>query len=114
LSSSEHFVVPFLTCAYYTLKQSQCVSAAPSSFKMNDDGRAMTFSQRSSPDVASAVAVCPVDCMKRVSFRELKEFEIARDNGDGRSDHRHMGHAKTPLNVAGIDSDANHRSSWYQ
>jgi hypothetical protein len=25
-----------------------------------------------------------------------------------------MGQSRTPLNVAGIDSDANHRSSWYQ
>jgi ferredoxin len=94
--------------------QSQCVSAAPSSFKMNEDGRATTFSQRSSPDVASAVAVCPVDCMHHVSFHELKELESARDHGDGRTDHRHMGGNKTPLNVSGITSDANHRSSWYQ
>lgn len=78
-----------------------------------EDGRARTFAQRSSPDVNTAVSACPVDCMKHVSFRELKEFEDARDNGDGRDDHRHMGHGNTPLNVAGIDSDANHKSSWY-
>jgi hypothetical protein len=81
---------------------------------MNDDGRATTFSQRSGPDVASAVAVCPVDCMHHVSFRELKELETARDYGDGRTDHRHLGKNRTPLYVSGIDSDANHRSSWYR
>jgi len=81
---------------------------------MMEDGRARTFSQRSSPDVDTAVEACPVDCMHHVSFHELREFEVARDNGDGRTDHRHMGQSRTPLNVAGIDSDANHRSSWYQ
>lgn len=99
----------------------QCVLAAPASFHMTDyDGRARTFAQRSSPDVAAAVASCPVDCMHYVSFRELKELETARDHGDGRDDHRHFGQsptrgyiAKTPLHVSGRDSDANHRSSWY-
>ena len=53
--------------------------------------------------------------MHMVSFDELKELEDARDGGDGRTDHRHFGGRKThtPLNVAGIDSDANHKSSWY-
>jgi len=56
---------------------------------MNEyDGRARAFSQRNSPDVAAAVASCPVNCMHRVNYRELKELELARDNGDGRDDHR--------------------------
>jgi hypothetical protein len=53
--------------------------------------------------------------MHHVSYRELKEYETARDEGDGRTDHKHLGHKRghTPLHVAGIDSDNNHRSSWY-
>jgi hypothetical protein len=82
---------------------------------MLENGRARTFHQRPGPDVNQGVAACPVNCMHRVSFDELKELETARDKGDGRDDHRHMGHRRghTPLYVAGIDSDNNHRSSWY-
>jgi hypothetical protein len=82
---------------------------------MLESGRARTFHQRHSPDVDQAVASCPVDCMHSVTFKELKEYESARDDGDGRSDHKHLGHRRghTPLFVAGIDSDANHRTSWY-
>lgn len=82
---------------------------------MLESGRARTFNQQSTPDVREAVASCPVSCMHPVSYRELKEYEIARDEGDGRTDHKHLknwqGH--TPLYVAGIDSDNNHKSSWY-
>ena len=82
---------------------------------MLDSGRARTYNQRHSPDVDQAVASCPVNCMYPVSYTELQEYETARDEGDGRSDHRHLGHRRgnTPLFVAGIDSDNNHRSSWY-
>jgi ferredoxin len=92
-----------------------CVSVCPSSFLMLDSGRARTFTQRLAPDVPMAISSCPVDCMHKVSFHELKEMEVARDQGDGRSDHRHLGNRRghTPLSVAGMDSDANHRSSWY-
>jgi ferredoxin len=92
-----------------------CATASPSSFLMLESGRARTFKQRREKDVATAIDVCPVNCMHKVGFEELKEMETARDNGDGRSDHRHMGHRNghTPLSVAGIDSDANHKSSWY-
>ena len=90
-----------------------CTTACPSSFLMLESGRARTFKQRREKDVATAIDVCPVNCMHKVGFEELKEMETARDNGDGRSDHRHMGHGHTPLSVAGIDSDANHKSSWY-
>ena len=79
---------------------------------MLENGRARSFSQSSFPEVKSAIDACPVDCMHQVAFHELKEFESARDHGDGRTDHRHMT-SHTPLNVAGIDSDANHKSSWY-
>jgi hypothetical protein len=53
--------------------------------------------------------------MKPVAFHELTELETARDKGDGRSDHRHMGGniAHTPLHVALRGTDANHKSSWY-
>mmetsp|Transcript_6602 Transcript_6602/g.11398 ORF Transcript_6602/g.11398 Transcript_6602/m.11398 type:complete len:586 (+) Transcript_6602:116-1873(+) len=91
----------------------QCSNVAPSSFVMLDSGRARTFHQRSGPDIDQAVEACPVACMHHVSYQELKEFETARDEGDGRTDHRHLGKAHTPLHVAGIDSDNNHRSSWY-
>ena len=91
----------------------QCVNVAPSSFLMLETGRARTFNQQSRPDVDQAVASCPVNCMHPVSFRELKEFETARDEGDGRTDHRHLGKGHIPLYVAGIDSDMNRRSSWY-
>jgi len=82
---------------------------------MLDNGRARTFAQSNNPEVTDAVSVCPVNCMHRLSFDELKEMEHARDNGDGRTDHRHMGRGQThtPLSVAGIGSDANHKSSWY-
>ena len=80
---------------------------------MLETGRARTFNQRSGSDVEQAVASCPVSCMHPVSFRELKEYETARDEGDGRTDHRHLGKGHIPLYVAGIDSDMNRRSSWY-
>ena len=93
----------------------QCAAAAPSSFLMLDHGRARTFEQRNDPDVAAAVAVCPVTCMHRVSFDELKELEIAREKGDGRTDHKHLGTSKgyTPLHVSRRGSDANKKDSWY-
>jgi hypothetical protein len=91
----------------------QCVNVSPSSFMMVDSGRARTFDQRSSPDVEQAIASCPVDCMHPVTYRELEEFESARDQGDGRSDHKYLGQQHTPLHVAGMDSDNNRRSSWY-
>ncbi|KAG7346760.1 4Fe-4S single cluster domain of ferredoxin I [Nitzschia inconspicua] len=92
-----------------------CANVAPAAFVMLESGRARTFHQRSGPDVDQAVASCPVSCMHPVSYHELKEFETARDEGDGRTDHRHLGHRRghTPLHVAGIDSDNNHRTSWY-
>jgi hypothetical protein len=82
---------------------------------MVDGGRARTYNQRNSVDVDQAVASCPVSCMYPVSYRELKEYETARDEGDGRTDHKHLGHQRgmTPLHVAGMDSDNNHRTSWY-
>lgn len=92
-----------------------CATTCPSSFLMLESGRARTFNQRRTSDVSTAISVCPVNVMHKVGFDELKEMETARDQGDGRSDHRHLGHKRghTPLSVAGIDSDANHRSSWY-
>lgn len=82
---------------------------------MLENGRARTFSQSNNPEVDVAVSVCPVDCMHKVGFDELTEMEKARDGGDGRTDHRHMGRGQvhTPLYVAGIGSDNNHKSSWY-
>ncbi len=82
---------------------------------MLENGRARAFHQRRGPDVRQGVAACPVNCMHFVSLDELKELETVRDEGDGHSHHRHMGHRRghTPLYVAGIDSDNNHRSSWY-
>lgn len=93
----------------------QCVNEAPSNFLMMETGRARTFHQRHGADVQQGVAACPVSCMHYVSFDELQELETVRDKGDGRSDHKHMNHRRghTPLYVAGIDSDNNHRSSWY-
>jgi len=93
----------------------QCVNISPDSFLMLESGRARTFDQRHTPDVKQAVTSCPVDCMHPVSYKELQEFEKARDEGDGRDDHKHLGHRRgpTPLYVAGIDSDNNHRTSWY-
>jgi hypothetical protein len=63
--------------------------------------------------------------MHFVSFDELKELELARDQGTSSGilagDHRHFGHsdthgyiAPTPLHVSRRESDANHRSSYYQ
>lgn len=79
---------------------------------MLDTGRARTFHQSNAEDVKSAVLTCPVNCMKFMSFQELKELEVVRDSGgDEDSSRRTMRH--TPLYVAGIDSDANHKDSWY-
>lgn len=90
------------------------VSFVPLAFVMLESGRARTHNQRSGPDVDQAVLACPVSCMHHVSYRELTEFEIARDEGDGRTDHKHLNkHGHTPLHVANIASDNNHRSSWY-
>mmetsp|Transcript_10007 Transcript_10007/g.22364 ORF Transcript_10007/g.22364 Transcript_10007/m.22364 type:complete len:618 (-) Transcript_10007:117-1970(-) len=93
----------------------QCATVAPSTFVMLENGRARTYQQGSSPEIKAAVSSCPVSCMHYVGFKELKKYETARDHGDGRNDHRHFGGRNThiPLNVAGIDSDANRRSSWY-
>jgi len=93
----------------------QCVNISPDSFFMLDTGRARTFNQRNSPDVRQAVTSCPVACMHAVTFAELEEYETARDVGNGRDDHRHLGNPRghIPLYVAGIDSDVNRRSSWY-
>jgi len=92
-----------------------CANIAPAAFKIMDSGRARTFHQRKGADIDQAIHACPVDCMHSVSFRELQEFETARDEGDGRTDHKHLGHQRghTPLHVAGMASDNNHRSSWY-
>jgi len=82
---------------------------------MLDSGRARTFHQSNRPEVSTAISVCPVDCMHTVGYDELKEMETARDDDYSQIDHRHLkfGQSHTPLNVAGIDSDANHKSSWY-
>jgi len=90
----------------------KCSNIASSSFLMMDSGRARTFDQRAGGDVEQAVDACPVSCMHRVSFQELKKFETARD-GDGELGREHSQRSHTPLHVAGIDSDANHRPSLY-
>jgi len=96
----------------------QCAIIAPGAYKMTDSGRARTFvqgSDESHPEIQPAVDACPVSCMHRVSYDELAEFESARDGGDGRTDHRHMGGqiTHTPVHVARRGTDANHKSSWY-
>jgi len=92
----------------------QCAQIAPSVFQMiEESGRARTFNQKNTLEAENAVMACPVTCMHYMSFDELKEMESARDHGDGRTDHRHMGKGHIPLYVSGIDSDANHKSSWY-
>lgn len=47
--------------------------------------------------------------MHMVSFDELKEMERSRDEGDGFGGAR----SHVPLHVAGRESDANNKSSWY-
>jgi len=89
----------------------QCVQVAPSSFLMLENGRARAFQQNSLPEIETAVSVCPVKCIHNCGFQELKKLEIARDEGDGLPYAPKRKH--TPLHVAGIDSDANHVSSWY-
>lgn len=93
----------------------QCVQTAPTSYTMLENGRARAFAQSDSPEVSIAVSVCPVNCIHEIAFHELKELESGRDQGDGHVHHKHMGRMQghTPLFVAGIDSDANHKSSWY-
>jgi ferredoxin len=94
----------------------QCVKVAPASFQMLENGRARTFEQSNMSEVDTAVSICPVGCMHKVSFDELKEMETARDEIDSQSNRRDKGtvyNQHIPLNVARIDSDANRRSSWY-
>jgi hypothetical protein len=55
----------------------KCSFVLPLSFLMLVNGRARTFSQRNSADVAEDVSACPGSCMHRVYFRELKEFETS-------------------------------------
>lgn len=89
----------------------QCARISPSSFKMIEEtGRARTFYQRNAPDIEESVMSCPVNCMHMVSFDELKEMEKSRDSNDGKFG-RWKSHV--PLHVAGRDSDANRKSSWY-
>jgi ferredoxin len=95
-----------------------CANVAPGTFKMLKNGRARTFHQNEAPDVKAAVASCPVSCMHKVSYQELKKFETARDEGDGsvvegKVATDELARAHIPLNVAGMDSDWNRRSSWY-
>jgi len=89
----------------------QCAQVAPSSFMMLENGRARVFHQSSMPEMKTAVSVCPVKCIHNVAFHELKELEIARDEGDGLPYGRKGKHI--PLHVAGMDSDNNRVSSWY-
>mmetsp|Transcript_90 Transcript_90/g.93 ORF Transcript_90/g.93 Transcript_90/m.93 type:complete len:529 (+) Transcript_90:266-1852(+) len=93
----------------------QCTNVAPSSFLMLDNNRARCYQQRNDMDVEAAIESCPVNCMHHVSFDELKELETARGHGDGRTDHRHLGIAQAhiPVHVARMDSNVNHKSSWY-
>ena len=106
----------------------QCVLAAPSSFQMLEDGgRARCFSQRNAADVAPAIDACPVNCIHRVGFDRLRELEQIRDSSFDDPDfqkegHRHFGvvderngkwTTHTPLSVAGMDTDGNHKSSVY-
>lgn len=88
---------------------SQCATIAPAAFKMlQDTGRARAFYQRNTDEIEHAVLSCPVNCMHMVSYDELKEMESSRDNESfgGRMAH-------VPVHVAGRDSDANRKSSWY-
>jgi len=47
--------------------------------------------------------------MHMVSFDELKEMELSRDREGGFGGRMHH----VPVHVAGRDSDANRKSSWY-
>ena len=55
--------------------------ASPATFKMlQSTGRARAYAQASDKDgsIDAAIQSCPVDCIKAVSFEELKLFENAR------------------------------------
>ena len=64
-----------------TQMRTQCVLACPESFAMLENGKARTYKQRSAVQVNTAIATCPVDCMHKVSYEELKKLETARDHG---------------------------------
>jgi len=91
----------------------QCANVAPSAFVMSESGRARTYSQNNTPEVAIAVSVCPVGCMHNVAFHELKEMETARDVIGALPDDRGRNNRHIPLHVARGDSDANRKSSFY-
>lgn len=81
---------------------------------MLDSGRAQTFHQSNSPDVAVAVSTCPVNCMHNVAFHELIELETVRDSEYDNNKHMHLnGKSNIPLHVSRRCSDMNHKSSWY-
>lgn len=92
-----------------------CANIAPSTFSMEDSGRARTFFQRNSGDVEQAIDACPVSCMHHVSYQELSAFETARDERESRVDPKtfEKGYTPIPLHVAGMASDINRRSSEY-
>jgi ferredoxin len=89
-----------------------CASIAPSTFRMLENGRARAFHQDNLPEIDIAVDICPVSVIHKVSYHELKEFEIARDVVG--EDHRHFGHSgHIPIHVARRESDVNRRTSVY-
>lgn len=89
-----------------------CASISPSTFRMLDNGRARAFHQDNLPEIDIAVDVCPVSVIHKVSYRELKEFEIARDANA--EDNRYLGHSgHIPIHVARRESDVNRRTSVY-
>lgn len=67
---------------YTCIGCTHCASQAPQTFFMEDGfGRARVFQQGADTDdnVATAVSLCPVDCIHYVSWDELKRLEVERE-----------------------------------
>jgi len=67
---------------YTCIGCTHCASHAPQTFFMEDDfGRARVFQQGgdATDTVATAVSLCPVNCIHYVSWGELKRLEVERE-----------------------------------
>jgi len=90
----------------------QCVLHAPTTFAMEESGRARTYRQSNTPEVKIAVSTCPVSCMHEVAFDELKEMETFRDVGD-EGTYLSGRNAFTPLHVARRNGGLNQKKNIY-
>ena len=103
-------ISPFLVNV--VINNIQCVLHAPTTFAMEESGRARTYRQSNAPEVNIAVSTCPVSCMHKVAFDELKEMETFRDVGD-EGTYLSGRNTFTPLHVARRNDGLNQKKNIY-